>query len=150
MEIVIAKAKNVRGSAQKARIPARVVEGMKVTDALPVLEYMPKKAALDVYKVVKSAAANATNNNGMNIDNLIVKSVRVDRAFGLKRYKSAARGMARPIKKHFCHIMVELVDSSKVQRKEVKKAVSKTESTKKAKATKKTAKKTKTQKDKKA
>ena len=43
MRIVKASGKNVKGSARKARIPARVVIGMKVSEALPVLMYLEKK-----------------------------------------------------------------------------------------------------------
>lgn len=138
MEIVIAKAKNVRGSAQKARIPARIVKGMKVNEALSILKYMPKKAATDVYKAVKSAASNAVNNNGMNMDELYVHNIRVDQAFSLKRYKSGSRGMVNPIKKHFCNIYVEVAGAEKDKTEKKK-----TEVEAKAKPSKKVNKKTK-------
>ena len=120
MKVVTATAKNVRGSARKARIPAQIVKGMYVSEALPVLKYMPKKAAHDVYKVIHSAMANAVHNYDLKEEHLIIKNIRVNQSFGLKRSRSAARGMARPIKKHFCHICVEIIDSTETEKQPVR------------------------------
>jgi large subunit ribosomal protein L22 len=97
MKTVKAIAKNVRGSVRKARIPAMVVEGMYVDEALPVLKYMPKRAALNVYKVVNSARANAVNNFGMNPENLVITRVQVDKGMTLKRFRPKSRGNAAEI-----------------------------------------------------
>lgn len=125
MKTIVAKAKNVRGSAQKARIPAMIVKGMTVTEALPILEYMPKSAAKDVYKVVNSAKANAVHNNNLDEDNLFIKDVRVDKSASYRRMKAGSRGGAIFFHKHFCHITVELgllseVEESKEETKDVK------------------------------
>ncbi len=122
MEIIKSISKNVRGSARKARIPAQVVTGMKVVEALPILQYMEKKAARDVWKVVKAAQADAVHNFQLNGDDLVVKSVRVDQAMRIKRFKPKARGMTRPIARPFCHITVELVNLTDKKPKEVKKS----------------------------
>ncbi|MCA9381641.1 50S ribosomal protein L22 [Candidatus Dojkabacteria bacterium] len=126
---VIAKAINVKGSARKARIPADVVRGMNVNDALAVLEYMPKGAAKDVAKVIASAKANAEHNFNIDGDNLKVAKVYVGIGMRLKRMKPKSRGMASVINKHFCNITVELTEdraesgtvkpkASKVEKKE--------------------------------
>jgi large subunit ribosomal protein L22 len=108
MKTVKAIAKNVRGSVRKARIPAMVVEGMSVEAALPVLKYMPKRAAAHVYKVVSSARANAVNNFGIDPKNLFITEIRVDKGMSLKRFRPKSRGNASEIIKQFCHISVTL------------------------------------------
>ncbi|GAB4285154.1 MAG: hypothetical protein Kow0081_2810 [Candidatus Dojkabacteria bacterium] len=115
---IVAVAKNVRGSARKARIPAEVVKGMLVEEALPVLKYIEKSAAKDVWKVINSAKSNAIHNYGVAPENLVIENIRVDKGMRLRRYKAGSRGMARPIHKHFCHITVELRDLSKPESKE--------------------------------
>ncbi len=107
---VIAKANRVRGSARKARIPADVVRGMMVEEALAILEYMPKKAAADVYKVVHSAKANAVHNYNMDPEKLKIDKIQVGESMRLRRIKPKSRGMASVIQKHFCNISVELVE----------------------------------------
>ncbi|MCA9387320.1 50S ribosomal protein L22 [Candidatus Dojkabacteria bacterium] len=107
---VIAKAINVKGSARKARIPADVVRGMNVDEALAVLEYMPKYAAKDVAKVIASARANAVHNYNLDGEKLKVDKIYVGIGMRLKRMKPKSRGMGRIINKHFCNITVELVE----------------------------------------
>ncbi|MDQ6984968.1 MAG: 50S ribosomal protein L22 [Candidatus Dojkabacteria bacterium] len=107
---VRAIAKNIKGSVQKVKIPVDVVRGMSVDDALPILEYMPKKAAKDVYKVLFSARANAINNYNLNPDHLYIKEIRVDKARRLKRYKSGSRGRVKPISREFSTVSVSIVD----------------------------------------
>jgi large subunit ribosomal protein L22 len=84
--------KNVGVSSKKARIPANIVKGMKVGDALSVLKYMPKGAALHIYKAVRSAASNAMQKE-MSLDNLYVFDVRIDKGqFRVKHYHPRAKG----------------------------------------------------------
>lgn len=148
---VIAKATRVRGSARKARIPADVVRGMMVNEALPILEFMPKKAAKDVYKVISSAKANAVHNYNLNEDSLKIDRIEVGESMRLRRMKPKSRGMGAIIKKHFCNIRVELVDVTKseevvkVEKKADKKSEKQAEEKKSAKkATKKSEPKKKT------
>ncbi len=129
---VIAKAKNIRGSARKARIPADVVRGMMVDEALAILEYMPKKAAADVYKVVNSARANAIHNYNMNPERLKISNIQVGQGMKLRRIKPKSRGMASVINKQFNNITVEVIEVSD----EEPKTVEKEETGKKTKTTK--------------
>ncbi len=122
MENLKAVAKNVRGSAQKMRIPARVVIGMGVEEAVPVLEYMEKKAAADINKVLKSAVANAVNNYKKEVKNLYVKNIIVGEGVKYKRFKPKAKGMASPIFRRFSNITVFLaeIEEKKVQKEKKK------------------------------
>ncbi len=101
---VRAVAKNIRRSPQKVRLVVDQVRGRSVGEALAILSLMPQGAARDVYKVVKSAAANAENNFDMDADTLYVHRIFVDEAPTLKRFKARSHGRAAPRLKRASHI----------------------------------------------
>jgi large subunit ribosomal protein L22 len=101
---VRAVAKNVRRSPQKIRLVTDVVRGRPVAEALAALSLMPQSAARDVYKVVKSAAANAENNFEIDQGNLYVTRIYVDEGPTLKRYKARAYGRVSPRLRRSSHI----------------------------------------------
>ncbi|HLJ66320.1 MAG TPA: 50S ribosomal protein L22 [Chloroflexota bacterium] len=101
---VRAVAKNIRRSPQKVRLVADVVRGMTVREALSALKLMPQGAAEDVYKVVKSAAANAENNFEMDGDNLYLHRIYVDEGPTLKRYRARSHGRPAPRLRRSSHI----------------------------------------------
>jgi large subunit ribosomal protein L22 len=74
------------------------------------LRFTPKKAAGLILKTLRSAIANAENNNNLSSDSLIVKTAYVDQGPVLKRFKAAARGTAAPRRKKMSHITVVLSD----------------------------------------
>ena len=93
---VRAVAKNVRRSPQKVRLVVDAVRGRSVNEALAILQFMPQGAARDVYKVVKSAASNAENNNELDINRLVLKRIFVDEGTTLKRFKARSHGRVAP------------------------------------------------------
>jgi large subunit ribosomal protein L22 len=99
--------KNYRQSPRKVRLVADVVRGKKVSDALATLQFVDKRAAESFAKVIKSAAANATQ-AGADVSQLIVKYVSVDKGVTQKRFMPRARGSASRINKRSSHITVEL------------------------------------------
>lgn len=109
---VEAKARYMRIPPRKARLVAATVIGMPVKDALVVLDFTPKAAAQEIGKVVKSAAANATNNFSQDEDSLVVKRIIVNEGPTLKRGRPRARGMYFSIFKRTSHItaIVEAVE----------------------------------------
>jgi len=109
---VEARARFMRIAPRKARLVADTVVGMPVKDALTILQFTPRAAAVEVYKVVKSAAANATNNFNQDEDALVVKRIQVNEGPTLKRGRPRARGMYFSIFKRTCHItaVVETVE----------------------------------------
>lgn len=127
---VIAIGKNIKGSARKARIPARVVIGMHVEEAMPTLEYMNNKASDSVYKVLKSAIANAEHNYKLKSNDLIVHNVFVDNAFKLRRFKAGSKGSPRIFDRRYCHITVELTDKIVQDEQAVDNKITKEEKTK--------------------
>jgi len=99
-----AKAKNIRVAAQKARLVVDLVRGKDVNEALAILEYTNKKASPAITKVIKSAAANAVENEAAEEDRLYVKEIFVDEGPTLKRYRARAKGQGTLILKRTCHI----------------------------------------------
>ena len=107
---VAARLHGARISAQKARLVADQVRGLKVDRALNVLAFSPKKAARIVKKVLESAIANAENNEGADVDELKVSTIFVDEGLVMKRIKPRAKGRADRISKQTCHITIKVSD----------------------------------------
>lgn len=103
---VKAVAKTVRFTPRKVRLVLDVVRGKDVEEALAILKFMPNQAAGAVAKVVKSAAANATNNHQLDGDKLYIKSCYADEGVVLKRWMPRAKGSASQILKRTSHITV--------------------------------------------
>jgi len=96
------------GSARKARLVTKLIDGRDVQDAMDILKFTRKRAATMVDKVLKSAVANADEQQA-DVDNLYVSCARVDDAgvrIGTKRWIPKDRGRAHPIRKKACHIHV--------------------------------------------
>ena len=101
---ISAKLKGAQISAQKARLVADQVRGRHVDEALDLLEFSPKKASKLVKKLLDSAIANAENNEGADVDELVISSVFVDEGRTMKRLRPRAKGRADRIFKRSCHI----------------------------------------------
>ena len=95
-------------SPQKARLVADVVRGMGVDQAITTLKFMPKKGAGILRKVLESAVANATQNDQVDVDNLVIKQITIDGGPSLKRIRPRAMGRATRIIKRTSHITVVL------------------------------------------
>ncbi len=100
----------VRISAFKVREVTRAIQGMSVHDAVDRLRFWPRKGAAFVAKTLKSAMANAENNHGMRVDNLIVKEAVVGEGPTFKRFQPKARGSAGPVRKRTSHIHITLAE----------------------------------------
>ncbi len=85
-----------------------MVRGKKVSDALDILKFMPKKGAALLYKVVHSAASNAKNNFKQSIDDLYITQILVTKGPTYKRSLPISRGRTHPIRKRTSHISVEV------------------------------------------
>ena len=110
---VEAKLYGVRLSAQKGRLVADLVRGLKVDRALNVLAFTPKKAAKIIKKVLESAIANAEHNNGADIDELSITKIHVERGPSLKRFQARAKGRGNRIVKPTCHVFLTVGDGKK-------------------------------------
>ncbi|MDO4813786.1 MAG: 50S ribosomal protein L22 [Gemella sp.] len=104
-------AKTVRIAPRKVRLVLDLVRGKKVGEALGILEFTPRAASLPVAKVIKSAAANAEHNYGMNVEDLVVSQAFANEGPTLKRFRPRAKGSASAINKRTSHITVVLSDN---------------------------------------
>src|SRR3979411_2097678 len=114
-----ASAKYLRGSAQKARLVIDMIRGKNVNQALAILRYSNKRAALGIEKCVKSAIANANEaaekaNIAVDPDELWLKAAFVDRGptKHRSRMRPAPQGRAFRERRHFCHVTI-MVSSDK-------------------------------------
>ncbi|MBT9488412.1 MAG: 50S ribosomal protein L22 [Rubrivivax sp.] len=101
-----ASVRGVRLSVDKGRLVADLIRGKKVDQAIQILTFTPKKAALIVKKAVESAVANAEHNDGADIDELKITSIYVEQGATLKRFSARAKGRGNRISKPTCHIFV--------------------------------------------
>jgi large subunit ribosomal protein L22 len=100
-------------SPRKVRLVTELIAGRSVQDAMDILKFTKKRAATMVDKVLKSAVADADEQQA-DVDNLYVSEARVDDAgirIGTKRWMPKDRGRAHPIRKRACHIYVTVAEA---------------------------------------
>jgi len=95
-------------SSYKVREVLDLVRGMDYVRAAEVLEYTERAAAPVVLKLLKSAAANAEHNEGLDASEMYIATAYADEGATLKRWRPRARGRATRIRKRSCHITLIL------------------------------------------
>lgn len=130
--------RSYRQAPRKVRLVANLIKGKTVPRALVELDVLPKRASGPMKKLLMSAIANAKENDGIALEDLFVKEVRVDQGTILKRSMPKSHGSAHPIHKHTSHIMIELIASASADA-QVKSPKSKVESEETPKVSKKVA-----------
>ena len=103
-----AKLSYARVSVQKAGFVLDAIRGKDVQTALGIVTYNPRYASSLIEKLLKSAIANAENNNGMNAENLYVEECYASQGPIMKRVKPRAQGRAYRIEKRMSHITIVL------------------------------------------
>lgn len=93
-------------SAFKARLIANQIRQKSVAEALNILSFSDKKAAVLIKKVLNSAISNAENNDGLDIDELKIRHIFIDKASTTKRIRPRAKGRANRILKRTSHITI--------------------------------------------
>ena len=104
----MAKLGMLRTSPQKLNLVAGLIRGKKVEKALADLTFSKKRIAIDVKKCLQSAIANAENNHGLDVDNLIVAEAWVGKNLVMKRGRPRARGRFGKIMKPFSEITIKV------------------------------------------
>ena len=106
--MVTASLKNYRIAPRKMRLVADMIRGKGVAEAGLILIHADKKGKHPLAALLDSAMANAVNNFKLDRDTLIVKEIRVDQGYVLKRSMPVSRGSAHPIKKRTSHVSIVL------------------------------------------
>lgn len=103
-----AKLSYARVSTRKAGFVLDAIRGKDVNTALAIVMYNPRYASSVIEKLLKSAIANAENNNGMNRDDLYIAECYANRGPIMKRIQPRAQGRAYRINKRTSHITIVL------------------------------------------
>ena len=113
-----------RMSAYKAREVLDLIRGKEVQQALEILQFVERDAAIVIRKCLASAMANAEHNVQIDCDELYVSACFADEGPTLKRWRPRARGRATRIRKRTCHItvIVSRLPEDKLERKRAKEA----------------------------
>ncbi|WP_353471146.1 50S ribosomal protein L22 [Salipiger sp. H15] len=104
----MAKLRMLRTSPQKLNLVAALIRGKKVERALTDLTFSKKRIAVDVKKCLQSAIANAENNHGLDVDDLIVAEAFVGKNLVMKRGRPRARGRFGRINKPFSELTIKV------------------------------------------
>nr|YP_009699170.1 ribosomal protein L22 [Mentzelia aspera]QEJ86656.1 ribosomal protein L22 [Mentzelia aspera]QEJ86741.1 ribosomal protein L22 [Mentzelia sp. CF-2019] len=109
---VYALGQHISMSADKARRVIDQIRGRSYEETLMILELMPYRACYPIFKLVYSAAANASYNLGSNEGNLVISKAEVNEGTTVRKLKPRARGRSYPIKRPTCHITIVVKDIS--------------------------------------
>jgi large subunit ribosomal protein L22 len=98
--------KGFRESPRRVRMVAEMIRGKKAEDALAILAFQPRKAAKMLSKVLNSAIANATENDELDADSLVVDKVEIDGGPIQKRWLPRSMGRANRLNRRTSHVTV--------------------------------------------
>lgn len=104
----MAVSRMLRTSPQKLNLVAQMIRGKKVEKALTDLTFSKKRISEDVLKTLQSAIANAENNHGLDVDDLIVAEAWVGKNLTMKRGRPRARGRFGKILKPFAQVTIKV------------------------------------------
>jgi large subunit ribosomal protein L22 len=112
---VRAKLRNYRMGPRKGRLVADMIRRKPCAEALSILAASPKRAAKPIEKLLRSALANAQEQNarhsaGIDLDNLIVHTITVDEGSRMWRIRARAQGRAYWVNKPMSHVTVVLAE----------------------------------------
>ncbi|MEE8131786.1 MAG: 50S ribosomal protein L22 [Candidatus Paceibacterota bacterium] len=110
-----AKLNYLKIAPRKVRLIANAVKKLPINEAEARLLTSPKRVAEPILKLLRSAIANAKNNQQMEVNRLFIKEIKVDQGPMLKRWMPRARGQANMIQKKGSHITIILAESDKLK-----------------------------------
>lgn len=108
MAEVKARVSHLRIAPRKTRFVIDLVRGKPVSEAIRILQFTRRAASEPVLKLIRSAVANASQAETIDVDTLYVKDIQVGPGSTLKRFQPRAMGRAFPIKKRTSHVTVVL------------------------------------------
>lgn len=111
-----ASAKSLKISTQKANLVLQTIRGLKVDNAVNVLEFSRRRIANEIKKILKSAISNAENNHQLDIDKLVVEEATVGKSMVMKRFRPRARGRSGKILKPYSKIRIILKEKEIIKK----------------------------------
>ncbi len=105
---------NFRQPPRKVRLLARELEGKAIAQVLTELDFLGRKAAGPIKKLIASAVANAKKNQNKDQADLYIKKIRVDKGLVMKRSMPRAQGRSTTIRHRTSHIQVELGENKSI------------------------------------
>jgi len=105
---VQASSKQIIMAPSKVRRVLNQIRGRSYEESILILKFMPYKACDPIFKVLYSAAANATQNQGWQKSKLVVQTAYADEGPVLKRFRPRAQGRGYPIRKRTCKVTIVL------------------------------------------
>ena len=106
---------NLKSGTRKINEILQSIRGRKVDLVLRDLQFNNKRVSKEIIKTIKSAVANAENNNQLDIDTLIIKEAYVGKGITLKRFRPRAKGRAAPILKPYSSVTIILSEAKKME-----------------------------------
>jgi large subunit ribosomal protein L22 len=109
----IARHRFARITARKARLAADLIRGKDVNEAIELLQFSPRRAAVFYLKVLKSAVANASQDENVDVNSLYVTDARADDGPLLQhrlRWRPGPQGRAMPVRKRLSHLTVVVAE----------------------------------------
>lgn len=106
-----AELRHARISARKVKIVVDIIKGKSAREAMAILKFTNKAAAPILAKLLKSAMANATNNNSMDETKLVITEAYANQGPTMKRIMPKAKGSAARIRKRTSHITIVLKEA---------------------------------------
>jgi len=106
----ISRLDKLRVSPRKLNLVAKAIRGKDVEAAFRFLRFCSKRVSDDVFKVLRSAVANAEYNHGLDVDNLYVKEAYVGKSLTLKRFMPRAKGRGVRILKRFSNLNIVVAE----------------------------------------
>lgn len=101
--------KNIHNTPRKIKLVIDMIRKMKPLSAVQILEFTNKSAALPVSKAIKTVLGNAKSQN-LDVNQMIFKSIEVNGATKMKRYRPGTKGRAKPYAKRMTHIKIVLTE----------------------------------------
>jgi len=98
--------KYFRTSPQKLNLVAQTIRGKNAGRALTDLEFSKRRISQDVRKLLQSAIANAENNHGLDVDQLVIAEATVGKTVMMKRFRARARGRGARIEKKISNMTI--------------------------------------------
>ncbi len=124
---VTAKLRYLRIAPRKVREVTDLIRGRKVDEAQTFLEFLVRKSAKPVLKLLKAVTASARHDFQLEQSNLYISKILVDEGPKLKRWRPVSRGRTAPIMKRTSHITIVLDEIERTKRKKVSAKKPKTE-----------------------